>query len=96
MKAEDYKISMKLSRKITDNLIDLLKNHLVDFGGNKVNTIYNIGNGNFNNNSGIRINEDHINIINNDDELEIDTKTKKGKNYNLVKKIIIKLFSKGE
>lgn len=38
------------------------------------------------------INKDHINV----DELEIDTKTKKGKNYNFVKKIIIKLFSKGE
>lgn len=38
------------------------------------------------------VNKDHINV----DELEIDTKTKKGKNYSFVKKIIIKLFNKGE
>lgn len=64
---------------------------------NKVNTIYNIGNGNFNNNSNIKIDEDYINIINNDDELEeLYNKNKKMiNNYSFLKKII-KLFSKGE
>ena len=32
MKTEDYKMVMKLLRKIIDNLVDLSNNHLVEFG----------------------------------------------------------------
>lgn len=55
MNTKGYKTAMKLLKKITDNLINLSNNYLVDFGddNDKVNEIYNIGNGNFNNNSNI-------------------------------------------
>lgn len=125
MNTEDYKITMKILRKITDNLIDLSNNHLVDYNDieravNLAKTAESILTSNLyrkrnveikikNNNMEMNlqncddisncdndINKDHSNIINNDDVLEIDTKTKKGKNYNFVKKIVIKLFSKGE
>ena len=64
-----------------------------------MNKIYNIGNGDFNNNSGIDFstNEEIIknnNITNDLEELYNKNKTRIN-NYSFVKKII-KLFSKGE
>lgn len=60
-----------------------------------MNKIYNIGNGNFNNNSGIDFSTNKNNNITNElEELYNKNKTRIN-NYSFVKKII-KLFSKGE
>lgn len=64
-----------------------------------MNKIYNIGNGDFNNNSGINFSTNKEIIKNNNITSELEELYNKNKtrinNYSFVKKII-KLFSKGE
>ena len=64
-----------------------------------MNKIYNIGNGDFNNNSGINFSTNKEIIKNNNITNELEELYNKNKtrinNYSFVKKII-KLFSKGE
>lgn len=64
-----------------------------------MNKIYNIGNGDFNNNSGIDFSTNKEIIKNNNIDNELEELYNKNKarinNYSFVKKII-KLFSKGE